>query len=366
MADTPGDERAGLRGEPGAPGGANGGAPPDARPDGPQGPRGGGPVRLNERAGRDVPAGPADMRGRSWLAAGRRTIREFGDDALTDRAAALTYYAVLSIFPGLLVVVSLLGLAGKSATQPLITNLGHAAPGAVRQIFLHAVSSLQKGHTTAGVAAIAGLAVALWSASGYIAAFMRASNVVYDVPEGRPLWKTTPIRVGLTVVIMVMLVVSAIMVVVTGGLARHLGQVLGIGSAAVTVWDIAKWPLLLIIVSLMFSILYWASPNAKRGFQWVSPGGILAVVIWLIASGLFAVYVANFGHYNKTYGSLAAVIIFLFWLYISNIAVLLGAEFNAELERGRAAAGGVPLGQEPYVEPRDMRKLRKKKNSGKR
>ena len=366
MADTPGDERTESRGKQGAPTGANGDAPPDARPDAPQGPRADGPVRLNERAGHDVPAGPTDMQGRSWLAAGKRTIREFGDDALTDRAAALTYYAVLSIFPGLLVVVSLLGLAGKSATQPLITNLGHAAPGAVRQIFLHAVSNLQKGHTTAGVAAIAGIAVALWSASGYIAAFMRASNVVYDVPEGRPLWKTTPIRVGLTVVIMVMLVVSAIMVVVTGGLARHLGQVLGIGSVAVTIWDIAKWPLLLIIVSLMFSILYWASPNAKRGFQWVSPGGILAVVIWLIASGLFAVYVANFAHYNKTYGSLAAVIIFLFWLYISNIAVLLGAEFNAELERGRAAAGGVPLGQEPYVEPRDMSKLRKKKKSGKR
>ncbi len=320
-----------------------------------------GPAGLKVRPGRDVPAGPTDMRGGSWVAAARRTIREFGEDALTDRAAALTYYAVLSIFPGLLVVVSLLGLIGKSATQPLIANIGHAAPSTVRQMFLHAVRNLQEGHATASVAVIAGLAAALWSASSYIAAFMRASNVVYDVPEGRPFWKTTPIRIGVTVVVMVMLVVSAVMVVVTGGLARHVGQVLGIGSIAVTIWDIAKWPVLLAIVSLMFSLLYWAAPNAKRGFRWVSPGGVVAVVAWLIASGLFAVYIANFAHYNKTYGSIAAVIIFLVWLYISNVAILLGAEFNAELERGRAAAAGVTLGTEPYVEPRDMRKLRKRR-----
>ena len=214
-----------------------------------------------------------------------------------------------------------------------------------------------------GILAIAGLAGALWSASGYIAAFMRASNAIYDVPEGRPFWKTTPIRIGVTLVIMIMLVLCAVMVVVTGGLARHLGQVLGIGSVAVTVWDIAKWPVLLIIVSLMFAILYWVSPNAKRGFRWVSPGGVVAVAGWLVASGLFAVYVANFGHYNKTYGSIAAVIIFLVWLWVSNLAILLGAEFDAELERGRAVAAGVPLGQEPYVQPRDLRKLRRKSRS---
>jgi membrane protein len=301
------------------------------------------------------------MQGGSWLTAAKRTLHEFADDALTDRAAALTYYAVLSIFPGLLVVVSLLGLLSQSATQPLITNLTQAAPASVRQIINNAVSNLQQGHGAAGFAAIIGIVLALWSASGYIAAFMRAANVVYDVPEGRPFWKTTPLRIGVTVLIMVMLVASALMVVVTGGLARHVGQVVGLGPAAVTVWDIAKWPVLLIIVSLMISILYWVAPNAKRGFQWVSPGGVLAVVAWLIASGLFAFYVANFSHYNKTYGSIAGLIVFLIWLWISNIAILFGAEFNAELERGRAAAGGgVPLGQEPYVEPRDMRKLRRK------
>jgi membrane protein len=325
--------------------------PPPAAPEGAA-------AGLDERP--DVPSGPTEMGGGSWLAAGKRTLREFGNDQLQDRAAALTYYAVQSIFPGLLVLVSLLGLFGKSATQPLITNLTQAAPASVRQIIVHAVSNLQKGHGAAGFAAILGIVLALWSASGYIAAFMRAANVVWDVPEGRPFWKTTPVRIGVTVVIMVLLVASALMVVITGGLASHVGQVLGIGSTAVTVWNIAKWPVLLIIVSLMISILYWVAPNAKRGFQWVSPGGVLAVVAWLIASGLFAVYVANFSHYNKTYGSIAGVIVFLIWLWISNIAILFGAEFNAELERGRAAAGGdVELGQEPYVELRDTRKLQK-------
>jgi YihY family inner membrane protein len=208
--------------------------------------------------------------------------------------------------------------------------------------FLHAVANLQKGHTSAGILAIAGLAGALWSASGYVAAFMRASNAIYDVPEGRPLWKTTPIRIGVTLVIMIMIMLCAVMVVVTGGLARQVGQTLGIGSVAITVWDIAKWPVLLIIVSLMFAILYWVSPNAKRGLRWVSPGGVVAVVGWLVASGLFALYVANFGHYNKTYGSVAAVIIFLVWLWITNLVILVGAEFNAELERGRAGRGGRP------------------------
>jgi membrane protein len=297
----------------------------------------------------------------SWLAAAKRTLGEFADDQLTDRAAALTYYAVLSIFPGLLVVLSLLGLLGTQA-KPLVDNLTQAAPGNVQQLIKPVTANLQNGHGAAGAAAIIGLVLAVWSASSYIAAFMRAANVVYDVPEGRPFWKTTPIRIGVTVLIMVLLVASALMVVVTGGLASHVGQVLGIGSTAVTVWDIAKWPVLLIIVSLMISILYWVAPNAKRGFQWVSPGGVLAVAAWLVASGLFAVYVANFSHYNKTYGSIAGVIVFLIWLWITNIAILFGAEFNAELERGRAAAGGaVPLGQEPYVEPRDMRKLRRKR-----
>jgi membrane protein len=221
-----------------------------------------------------------------------------------------------------------------------------------------AVTRLQAGHSTAGILAIVGIAVGLWSASGYVAAFMRASNAVYDVPEGRPVWKTLPIRLGVTLATLVLLVASAFLVVLTGGIAHRAGQALGIGPAAVTVWDIAKWPVLVILVSVMLAILYWASPNARQGFRWVSPGGLVAVILWLAASGLFAVYIANFGHYNKVYGSIAGVIVFLIWIWISNIAIMFGAEFNAELERGRAIAAGTPPGQEPFAELRDTRKLR--------
>jgi len=217
------------------------------------------------------------------------------------------------------------------------------------------------------VLAIVGILIALWSASGYVAVFMRASNAIYDVPEGRPAWKTVPTRLGVTVVLLVLMVVSAVMVVVTGSLARHMGQVLGVGSTAVTAWDIAKWPVLFILVCIMIGLLYWASPNARRGFRWIGPGAVIAVVIWLIASGLFALYVANFGHYNKVYGTISGMIIFLIWLWITNIAILLGAEFNAELERGRAIAAGVPPEAEPYVEMRDTRKLlrRNRRRAGK-
>jgi YihY family inner membrane protein len=287
-------------------------------------------------------------------------VREFQVDNLKDWAAALTYYSVLSIFPALLVLISLLDLAGPSTIQKLLDNLGQVAPGSVNQILEGAIRNLRQTRGSAGVLALAGLAVALWSASNYIAAFMRASNAIYDVPEGRPVWKTLPIRIAVTVVVMVLLAVSAVAVVATGGLADRVGRLLGLGSAVVTVWDLVKWPVLLLLVSFMFALLYWASPNAKQGFRWVTPGGILAVVVWVVASVAFAVYVANFGSYNKTYGSLASVIIFLVWLWLSNTAILLGAELNAELERSRAIAAGHPPDEEPYMELRDTRKIRER------
>jgi membrane protein len=308
----------------------------------------------------EVPDDPTDLSGGSWLAAARRTLKEYKQDDLQDRAAALTYFGIQSIFPGLLVLVSLLGILGKSATQPLITSLGKAAPSSVRKIILSDVTHLQHAHAASGVIGIVGIVLALWSASNYVAAFMRASNVIYDVPEGRPIWKTAPIRLGVTIAMMILLIAAAVIVVVTGGLAQKVGNIIGAGSTAVTVWDIAKWPVLLIIVGLMLAILFWASPNARHGFQWVSPGGFIAVIIWLVASALFALYVANFSNYNKTYGSLAGVIIFLIWMWISNVAILFGAEFNAELERGRAVAGGHPIDQEPFSELRDDRQLKKK------
>lgn len=302
--------------------------------------------------------GPTDLSGGSWLAAGRRAVSKFRNGFLQDHAAALTYYAIQAMFPALLVLVTLLGLMGRSATQSLITSLAGAVPASVRTIVLAAVTHLQNSHATAGVLAVAGIVLALWSSSKYVAAFMRASNAIYAVPEGRPVWKTIPVRLSVTAVTVVLLVVSAIIVVVTGSLASRIGGAVGASSVAVTVWDIAKWPVLLILVSFMLAILYWASPNARRGFRWASPGALLAVVLWLIASGLFALYIANFGHYNKVYGSIGGIIIFLVWLWITNIAVLMGAAFDAELERSRAIAGGVPPRTEPFAELRDTRRLR--------
>jgi membrane protein len=315
--------------------------------------------RTGSAARHDLPNDPTDLSGGSWLAAARRALKEYKADDLQDRAAALTYFGIQSIFPGLLVLVSLLGVLGRSVTQPLVTNLSKAAPASVRKIIMTDVTHLQHSHAASGILGIAGIVLALWSASNYVAAFMRASNVIYDVPEGRPIWKTAPIRIGVTVITMILLVAAALIVVVTGGLARRFGNALGLGSTAVTVWDIAKWPVLLIIVGVILAILFWASPNAKHGFQWVSPGGFIAVALWLAASALFTVYVANFSHYNKIYGSLAGIIIFLIWMWISNVAILLGAEFNAELERGRAMAAGHPAGLEPFSELRDDRKLLK-------
>ncbi|MET9803077.1 YihY/virulence factor BrkB family protein [Streptomyces sp. NPDC006368] len=306
---------------------------------------------------RSAPDQLSDLPKRSWWAVLRRTFAEFKDDELADRAAALTYYAVLSLFPALLVLVSLLGIAGKSATQQVLDNLQNFAPGAARDVIGNAVQQLQGAGGVGSVMAVVGLLAAVWSASGYIAAFIRSSNAVYDMPEGRPVWKVMPLRLVLTVVLMVLACVSALIVVFTGTLARQAGTALGLGDTAMSVWSIAKWPVLVLLVTIMIAILYWAAPNAKgRGFRWVTPGSFLALLIWMAASAGFALYVANFGSYNKTYGTLAGVIIFLVWLWITNLAVLLGLEFDAELSRQRAIDGGFPEDEEPYVEPRDTSK----------
>jgi membrane protein len=302
---------------------------------------------------RKAPGGPTKLRTRSWFGVLKRTGKEFSDDNLTDWAAALTYYGVLAIFPALLAMVSILGLIGHSATQPLLDNLNSLAPGPGKQIFTNAITNLQKSQGAAGILFFFGIGAAIWSASGYVGAFMRASNAIYEVEEGRPIYVKRPVQLLVTVVLLIMVAASAIAVVVTGGLAKRVGDVVGVGSTAVTVWDYAKWPVLILLVAMMFSILYWAAPNVKQpGFRWLTPGGVLAVLVWVLASVLFALYVANFSSYNKTYGTLGGVIAFLVWLWISNIAVLLGAELNAELERGRQLEAGVPAKERIRVEPR--------------
>ncbi|GAA1624777.1 YihY/virulence factor BrkB family protein [Actinoplanes couchii] len=311
------------------------------------------------------PDKPSELRTKGLLAAVKRTFKQFDEDNVSDWAAALTYYGVLSIFPAAVVLVSLLGLLGSDGKNTVTEAVNDLTPNAQLRSLVDTVLTQVGDSGAAGFAAIIGLVVAFWSASGYVAAFMRASNAVYDVPEGRPIWKTLPIRVGVTAAIGLMLILSATIVIFTGELSRVVGERLGFGGAAVTVWNIAKWPVLIVLVSLMFALLYWASPNAKTGgFRWITPGGMFAVVLWVAASAGFAIYLANFANYDKTYGTLGGVIAFLVWLWISNMAILLGAELDAELERGRAIAAGHPADDEPFLELRDTRKLKKGSDHG--
>jgi membrane protein len=306
-----------------------------------------------------VPEDPTQLTGRSWVGVLKRTVREFLDDDLTDWAAALTYYGILAIFPALLAVVSVLGLIGHPVTQPLIDNLGKVAPGPAEQILKSAIKNLQSSQAGSGVVLVIGLGGALWSSSAYVGAFMRASNAIYDIGEGRPIWKTLTTRLVITIVLLTMLILVGVGVTMTGALASQVGKVLGVGSTAVTVWDIAKWPVIILAVITMFAILYWAAPNVKQpGFLWATPGTVVGLILWIIASAAFALYVGNFSSYNKTYGALGGVIIFLVWLWISNIAILLGAELNAEIERGRQIQAGAAEDKEPFLEPRDARKLK--------
>jgi membrane protein len=297
---------------------------------------------------------PTDLPRRSLGSTLKRTWSEFREDALPDWAAALTYYGVLAMFPALLVLVSLVGLLGEDATQALLDNVAALAPGPAREIVTGAIENLQSNRGAAGIAFVVGLAGALWSASGYVGAFMRASNSVWDVEEGRPVWKTLPLRVGVTLAAMLVLSLGLLAVVISGPLAERVGDVIGAGDTAVAVWNLAKWPAIVLLLSLLLALLYYAAPNVRHpGIRWISPGSVLAVLLWLAASGLFALFVSNFGSYNATYGALAGVIIFLVWLWISNIAILLGAELNSELEREREIRAGAPAEREPFLPPRD-------------
>lgn len=319
-----------------------------------------GSTPLDDRARRDAdsdtgaPDGPTDLSGGSWWAVLKRTFKEFKADNLTDWAAALTYYGVLAIFPAIIALISIIGLIGPSATQPILDNLATLTPGPANDILSGAVKQVAGSQGGASVAFIFGIVTAIWSASGYVGAFARASNAIYEVPEGRPFWKLRPIQLIVTTVMIFLLAACAIAVVVTGPIAQQLGDVVGAGSAAVTAWDIAKWPVIALVVSLMFSVLYYAAPNVKQpGFKWITVGGVVALVVLLVASALFAFYVANFSSYNKTYGALGGVIAFLVWLWVANISVLLGAELNAELERGRELEAGRPAHDDLQIELRD-------------
>jgi membrane protein len=286
----------------------------------------------------------------------KRTATEFRDDDLTDWAAALTYYGLLSLFPGLIAMISIVGLIGdpKGATDTITEIVTAIGPQSAAETFAGPIESVASDRGTAGAAFIFGLAVALWSASGYVGAFIRASNVIYETEEGRPFWKLRPLQIAVTLIMILLAVMLVIGLVLTGPVVDAVAEPLGIGSSAVAVWNIAKWPAMAAIFVLMVSVLYYASPNAKiRGFRWVTPGSVVAIVVWAIASAAFALYVANFGSYDKVYGTLGGLVALLVWLWISNLAILFGHELNAELERSAEIEEGRPGAErEIQLEPR--------------
>jgi membrane protein len=302
-------------------------------------------ARTEEKRSGRRPEGPAHPRKGGIVQTVKRTIAEFKEDNLSDSAAALTYYSVLSIFPALIALVSIVGIVGdpKTVTNALTDIVSSVGPASAVETFKEPIEGITKSKGTAGILLIVGIASALWTASGYVGAFMRASNVIYEVEEGRSFIKLRPLQMLVTLVLVVLLALVLVALVLTGPVAKQVGSAIGVGGTAVTVWNIAKWPVLLAVVLLMIALLYYSSPNVKLpAFKWVTPGSILAVVVWLVASAAFAFYVANFGSYNKTYGAVGGVIVFLVWLWITNVAILLGAELNAEHERSRELEAGVP------------------------
>jgi membrane protein len=307
------------------------------------------------------PASPTDLDKPSWKYVLRKTVREFSEDQCTDKAAALTYYAVLAIFPAALALTSILGLVGQ-ADEAVETILKVLRP-LVSDSTLTAVEPVLMGMTqsqTAGLTFAIGLLGALWSASGYIGAFGRALNSIYEIDEGRPFWKLRPMQMLITLVAVVLSALVLVMLVVSGPLAESIGAQIGLGSAATTAWSIAKWPVLAAVVVLVVAMLYYATPNVKQPkFRWISVGAAVAIVIWVLASLAFAFYVANFGSYDKTYGSIAGVIVALLWLWLTNLSLLFGAEIDSELERGRQLQAGIPAEEELQLPARDTRNIEK-------
>ena len=304
------------------------------------------------------PDSPPDLTPGSWKFAIKQAWAEFRRDECTDLAAALTYYAILSMFPALLAMIALLGIFGQGASTTdtlleLVERIGQQdAVDQLRQPITQMTET-----NAAGFAFVFGLVGAVWSASGYVGAFGRAMNRIYEVDEGRPFWKLRPLNLVITVVTVVLAAVVLLGLVVTGPFAQELGETLGLGDTAVTLWNIVKWPILLIVVVFVVAILYYATPNVQQPkFRWVSVGAGFAIVVWILASLVFGVYVANFGSYNETYGALGGVIILLLWLWLTNLALLLGAEVDAEIERSRQLQAGIEAEEVLQLPPRDTRR----------
>lgn len=308
------------------------------------------------------PESPTELTKPSWKYIFKRSFAEFQKDECTDLAAALTYFGVLSVFPGLLAVVSLLGVFGRGeqTTETLVGFLRDYGPEELVQLLADPIRQLTTG-TGAGLAFVAGILGALWTASGFVGAFGRAMNRIYEVTEGRPIWKLRPINVLVTFVMVVIVVVMLGIVVMSGGVAQAVGEAIGLGETALLVWNIAKWPLLLLLAITLISLLFYATPNVRQPkFRWLTPGAVIALLAMALAAVAFVFYVSNFSKYNATYGIIGSVIILLLGLWLMNNALLFGAEVDAEVERGRELQGGIRAEKSIQLPPRDTRQIEKK------
>jgi membrane protein len=297
---------------------------------------------------------PWDLTVRAWWHALRDGAKAFRANDLTDNAATLTYYSVLSIFPGLIVLVSLLGVLGSQGSIDGLLRIADELGSASAVDTLRSpIENIVNQSNGAGVALVIGVVAALWSASGYVGAFMRTSNRIYEVEEDRPFYKLRPLQLLMTFVLTVIVAVVLLTLLLTGPLATAIGSEIGLGDEALTIWSIAKWPLLFAVVVLVIGLLYRFSPNAgHEGLRWILPGSLVATVLWLAASAGFSFYVSNFGSYANTYGSLAGGVVLLLWLWLTNVAVVFGAQFAAELERtANAAREQVPPGEPVLLDP---------------
>ena len=304
------------------------------------------------------PDSPAEVAKPSWKYVLRKTLREFTADQCTDLAAALTYYAVLSLFPALVALISLLGVVGQGerSTDTILSLVDEVAPGGTADTLRGPLEQFSSS-PAAGIALVFGIVLAIWSASGYVGAFSRAMNRIYEIEEGRPFWKLRPVQLGVTIVSILLILIMLVILIVSGPVTEAVGTALGLGETVQIVWSIVKWPILALAAVLIIAILYYATPNAKQPkFRWVSMGALLALITLLVASFLFGLYVTNFSSYDRTYGSLAGVVVFLLWLWIANLALLFGAEFDAELERGRQLQAGIAAEEDIQLPPRDTRK----------
>ncbi len=288
-------------------------------------------------------AGPTDLTRHAWWHALRDAAKAYGENNLGDRAAGLTYYSVLAVFPALIVLVSLLGVLGNQGTvDALLRIIGDLGEASAVDTLRSPLENIVRSSSGAGVALGLGAAIALYSASGYIGAFIRASNEIFAAEEERPFYKLRPLQLLITLAMVVVIIAILFVVVLSGPLADAIGAELGIGDSALAAWSIVRWPLLFAVVATVIALLYAVSPDARhQGLRWMVPGSVLATGLWLVASAGFNLYVTNFGSYANTYGSLAGIVIFLIWLWLTNQAILLGAQFAAELER-TAAAAAVP------------------------